>query len=334
VRPTLHPRLVNGRFGDPAVFVEALHRPDALLFDLGDLSPLGARDLLRVTHVLVSHMHMDHFIGFDRLLRVHVGREKRIAVVGPEGISAAVGHKLQAYSWDLVDRYATDLVFEVIEVRAPDTLAATRFRLKAGFTREPGDLPARGDGGTIDWPDLRLSVAVLDHHGPSLGYAIEEPVHVNIWRNRLDARGLATGSWLQGLKQAIRRGETDDTQIALPDGGSAPLRALRDLASVGRGQKIAYVTDVADTSRNREKIVALAAEADLFFVEASFSAADRSHAAHRAHLTTIAAGEMARAAHVRRIEPFHFSPRYEGEEDRMIAEVMAAFQPSAMMAEA
>jgi len=33
----------------------------------------------------------------------------------------------------------------------------------------------------------------------------------------------------------------------------------------------------------------------------------------------------ARAAGVRRVEPFHFSPRYAGEEERMLAEVMAAF---------
>src|SRR3546814_4851163 len=64
LRPTLHPALVNGRFGDPALFVQALHRPEALLFDLGDLAPLSARDLLRVRHVFVSHMHMDHFLGF------------------------------------------------------------------------------------------------------------------------------------------------------------------------------------------------------------------------------------------------------------------------------
>lgn len=96
---------MNGRFGDPALFVGALHRPEALLFDLGDLAPLSTRDLLRVTHVFVSHMHMDHFIGFDRLLRVHVGREKRITIVGPTGIALAVGHKLHAYSWDLVERY-------------------------------------------------------------------------------------------------------------------------------------------------------------------------------------------------------------------------------------
>jgi hypothetical protein len=36
-------------------------------------------------------------------------------------------------------------------------------------------------------------------------------------------------------------------------------------------------------------------------------------------------GELARAAGVRRVEPFHFSKRYSGEEERMFAEVMDAF---------
>ena len=91
--PTFHPRLVNGRFGDPALFVEMLHRREALLFDMGDLSALSTRDLLRVSRVFVSHMHMDHFIGFDALLRVHVGREKTITMahtwMAPSPVSSA-----------------------------------------------------------------------------------------------------------------------------------------------------------------------------------------------------------------------------------------------------
>ena len=35
-----------------------------------------------------------------------------------------------------------------------------------------------------------------------------------------------------------------------------------------------------------------------------------------------------RPRNVRRVEPFHFSPRYAGEQERMLAEVMTAFQGS------
>jgi ribonuclease Z len=48
-------------------------------------------------------------------------------------------------------------------------------------------------------------------------------------------------------------------------------------------------------------------------------------ARERAHLTTTAAGVIAREANVRRVEPFHFPPRYAGEQERMLAEVMTAF---------
>lgn len=118
MRPTFHPRLVNGRFGDPALFVEALHARGALLFDMGELSALSARDLLRISHVFVSHMHIDHMIGFDALLRVSVGREHRIAIVGPPGIASCIGHKLHGYSWDLVDKYDADLVLDVTDSMA------------------------------------------------------------------------------------------------------------------------------------------------------------------------------------------------------------------------
>ncbi len=95
--------------------------------------------------------------------------------------------------------------------------------------------------------------------------------------------------------------------------------------TVTQGQKIGYVTDVADTAENRRKIVRLIRGADLLFIEAPFAAADSALAADRAHLTTAAAGAIAREAGVRRVEPFHFSPRYQGDEARLMDEVQAAF---------
>jgi ribonuclease Z len=270
MQPNLHPRLVNGRFGDPALFVENLHRREALLFDAGDLSALSARDLLRVTHLFISHMHMDHFIGFDALLRVNVGREKAVRVLGPPRMIDRLGHKLQGYEWDLVERYATDLHFQAVEIGGTGPETAARFSFTRRFECEAAGVPA-------DWEEaagLTVETALLEHHGPCLSFAGSESAHVNVWKSRLDERGLATGQWLQRLKSAVIAGKDDDEPIELPDGLARPLGELRDLVTVTRGQKIAYVTDVADTPSNRSAIVQLARGADLLFIESRFAAAD------------------------------------------------------------
>ena len=332
MRPTLHPRLLNGRFGDPALYVEALHVPEAVLLDCGEIGALTPRHLLRLGAVAVSHAHMDHWAGFDRLLRVLIGRDKRLPVVGPAGFAERLFHRLQAYTWNLADRIPADLVFEVTEVTANTALPRTRFRLHGGFRPEPLDpLPAAADGTVLHVGGLRLRAAVLDHFTPSLGFALEEPMHVNVWRTRLEERGLPKGPWLAGLKAAVVAGLPDDTPIpvfaritSMKGAPVLPLGALRDVVAVTPGQRLAYLTDLRDTPGNRAAATALARDADILFIEATFAAADTDAAADRGHLTTTAAGEIAATAGARRVEPFHFSPRYVGEEARMMAEVAAA----------
>ncbi len=203
------PTLVNGRTGDPALFVEIAHERQAVLFDLGDLSPLSARDLLRVSHVFVSHMHLDHFVGFDALLRINIGRAKRIAIVGPAGIAASIGHRLASFTWDLVAGYADDLVFEVNEILSHGTARRMRFRLRAAFAEEPLPPVALQDGKVADEPAFSVHAELLEHHGICLAFAMVEPIHVNVRRNRLDLRGLPVGPWLKPLKAAVHDGRDE-----------------------------------------------------------------------------------------------------------------------------
>ncbi len=134
MKPTLHPSLVNNPLGDPGLFVQFLYEKRAFLFDMGDQSPLTNADLLKVTHVFVSHTHIDHFIGFDRFLRIVFGREKTITLYGPENFINNVEGKLAGFTWNLVDRYEESLTLEVVEVHS-DRLRKATFRAIEKFKR-------------------------------------------------------------------------------------------------------------------------------------------------------------------------------------------------------
>lgn len=333
MHPLIHSRLINPPFGDPGIYVEFMFERHAMLFDLGDLQPLSDRALLRVSHVFISHTHMDHFTGLDRLVRICLGRDKTLHLFGPPGFVERVSHRLASYTWNLVGNYAADLTLEVSELHSGTSLVSARLRCREGFRPEYHARREIADGVLLESPEYRVRAAVLDHGIPCLGYALEQTRHVNVWRNRVEEMGFSVGPWLRDLKLAILRGEPDDRPFRVQwreDGTSReavrPLGELRErLTHVEPGQKIAYVTDAAWTEANREAIVDLVRGADIFYIEAPFLDEDGELAAAKNHLTAAQAGRLAHEAGVRRIEPFHFSPRYSEREAELRAEADAHF---------
>lgn len=331
MRSIFDAHLVNPPFGDPGVYVDFRFQKRAILFDLGDNAPLAPRQLIRLTHAFVSHAHMDHFIGFDRVLRTCLGRESGIRLFGPPGFVGQVERRLGSYTWDRVDRYDPGLVLDVTEIDAGGRTRGARFRAREAFVRE--DLPAgrAPDGVLVDEAAFRVRCALLDHRTPCLGYALEERTHVNVWRTRLQAMGLEVGPWVGLLKTAAIEGVADDAPIlaAWTEGERRVERPLRfgDVKHVLEfvpGRKLCYITDVLYHPRNVERMVALAEGADLLFIESVFLDADAPHAEQKQHLTAKQAGTIARLAGARLVEPFHFSPRYAGRSELLRAELEAA----------
>lgn len=67
----------------------------------------------------------------------------------------------------------------------------------------------------------------------------------------------------------------------------------------------------------------LPGSAQYLLCEASFLSQDRAQAERTGHLTARACGEIAAAAGVRYLIPFHFSRRYESEPARVYDEIAA-----------
>ncbi len=322
--------LVNDLFGDPALYVALPWERRALLFDLGDISTLSAGRLLKITDVFISHAHVDHFVGFDHLLRVLLGRPKGLRLYGPPGFIGHLEGKLRGYTWNLVEGYT--LTLEAHEVY-PDRVVRARFACPEGFVRRDDSTPQPFAGVIVEDPQFRVRAVHLDHRIPCLAFALEETIHLNVDKAGLEALGLPVGPWLMDLKRAIRAGAPDDhaLRVAWSEEGRRMERILplgelrRQIVRESPGQKLAYVTDVVSSPENAEKIVKLAWGADLFYCEAAYPDRDRQRAAARFHLTASQAGHLAAAAQVRRLAVFHFSPKYRDCPGELLDEAMEAF---------
>lgn len=336
VKPAFQTQLVNGPFGDPALYVEFLFQRRAFLFDLGDIHALSPRKLLRLTHIFISHAHMDHFYGFDYLLRVCLGRPIRLHLYGPAGLIDRVEHRLGGYTWNLVENYQEELVFIVHEWAGAGHMERARFACRTRFAREDlAPVPVEANV-LLEEAGQKVTSAVLDHKIPCLAFCLEEPLHINVWKNRLADLGLSTGPWLQELKRAVLNNEPDDSPIVARwrENGEIHERCfgLGDLKQkvlkIVPGMKIGYVVDALYCDRNLRALDQIMKAVDWLFIEASFSQSEAESAQQKYHLTAWQAGQIARRLGAKRIIPFHFSTRYQKDPERLDREALASFHGS------
>jgi ribonuclease Z len=329
MRPRFHPRLINGPFEDPGLYIPFLFENRAIIFDLGDTQPLTSRDLLKISHAFITHTHVDHFVGFDRVLRISLGRKKNLHLFGPPGFFKNVEGKLAAYSWNLVKNYPYRLGLQLVEVHR-DYLLTREYLCQNKFIPTHKAVRTAYKDVIYEEPAFKISVAVLDHGIPCLGFAIKEHFHVNINKDRLAALGLETGPWLTDFKQALYNGQDSESEFEINVGGGQTQRfRLGELAEqislVTRGQKIAYIADAGYSPENQERIISLAKDADHLYIEAAFLELHKDIAAEKYHLTACQAGTLAARAGAKEFTIFHFSPRYTGQESHLYQEATEAY---------
>lgn len=320
-------RLVNDPFGDPGVLIDFRFGARALLFDLGEIDALSPREIVRISEVFVSHLHMDHFSGFDRLLRLKLYQPQTVTLFGPPGLIEGVESKLRAYRWNLLGPHSAPFVLRAFDWQ-DGFRAGARFEARQAFRRADEPLPDLPNGLLLEEGDFSIGGAVLDHGIPSLAFAFQESRRINVNKVALARLGLPIGPWLSVAKAAARRGDLD-LPLAVEGHTTSP-RALAAAGALaeGPGQRIAYATDFGFTPANIEAVLRLAGGAERLFIEAAFLDRDAPRAEITHHLTARQAGEIAGRAGVMRATPLHFSTRHIHEEAALRNEFETAARPA------
>jgi ribonuclease Z len=319
---TIDISLVNGLSGDPAVYCSIVQSGESILFDAGSLESMTNRELLKVRVVAVTHTHVDHFIGFDRLIRVNIPHFRTVEVVGPEGIHANVEAKLKAYTWNLLEPGQINYI--VHEVNAQG--AVTTYQLSSDRHFDPlllARAPAAGQRVVIPLQNIHafsLFAASLDHGMQVLAFELRLPDTLTVDKSSLQISGLVAGPWIAELQRLAGEARFDG-QIDV-HGTSHPVRELaRQLLKPRVGDSVLYVTDILFCDANVRAIQTLCRDsAGHFICEANYRDADRAKAFSKYHLTTRQAALLAATVKARDFQIFHVSNIYAGDIESSVAE--------------
>src|SRR4051794_36919695 len=185
--------LVNGSTGDPVLYVDYPGRDDALLFDAGDNSALGLGRLGDLGAVFITHHHVDHFIGLDRIVRANLDRDKTLHVFGPTGTIRKVYDRIKSYEYPFFP--FQKLTIEVRDVE-PGLIRSAKLECSKRFP-EPVPVEWPRVGPTVFQGDgIRVEAAFADHTVPCLAFAMVEEPGYHPDPTKLAAGPLRAGPWV------------------------------------------------------------------------------------------------------------------------------------------
>jgi ribonuclease Z len=301
---------VNSPFEDTTFFVRNIYKPDGLLFDCGRIGPLSNSEVLSITEILISHTHIDHFYGFDRILRGTLLSGKKFRVFGPPGIIKNVQGKIDSYTWNLIKDYPVS--YEVIELNMEKKeYKMAYFSAANGFIREDGVLKHSElslTGG------FKLDFEFFDHRVPSVGYRVTEPDMVAVSKVRVKELGFKEGKWLAELKDKVLAGLMDDDIVADTASGKTSMKvskAAEQIIEPVQSQSVTYITDIAPSFDNVRKAISFAKDSTILLIESMFLKKDVLHANNKKHLTLELSKYIFRESGAGFVRFFHFTSRYD-----------------------
>ncbi|MBX9628494.1 MAG: MBL fold metallo-hydrolase [Gemmataceae bacterium] len=314
--------LVNGSTGDPVLYLDYPGADNALLFDGGENAGLTPAQLGDLEAVFVTHHHVDHFIGLDRIVRANMDRDKVLHVFGPADTIRKVYDRITAYDYPFFP-------FQKIVVRVTELLPGVRRTAVLECTKKfpRPEVEEQPWGGPVCYEnaDLTVEAVPVDHTVPCLAFALAEKSGYHPDPARIAAGALKPGRWVGEVLRLLRAGADPATRLEI-DGGSFAVGKLAGLYfAESPGARVAYVVDTLWSEAVRPGLVKLARGAWRLYCDSFYAAAQLKQAQKYKHMVAPQAGELARLAKVEQLVLIHFATRYAGAYQALVDEAAAVF---------
>src|SRR5262245_47409945 len=200
--------LVNRSTGDPALYIDYPGKNNALLFDAGELASLTTAQLADLEAVFITHHHMDHFVGFDRILRTNIDCDKTLHVFGPINTIERIYQRITAYEIQFFP--FQKIVFRVCEV-LEDRLRWAALECVKQFPPPRVEEAAWTGPVIFENADLQVEAVHVEHTVPCLAFAMVEKTGYHPDADKLRGGVLRPGPWVEEALNLLRAGAAPET---------------------------------------------------------------------------------------------------------------------------
>jgi len=316
-------RLVNGSTGDPVLYIDSPGRDNAFLFDAGDNSRLSMTELADLDAVFISHHHVDHFIGLDRIVRANLDRDKTLQIFGPEKTIQKVYDRIKSYG---IQFFPFKKMGCGVNEILPNCFSRVLLECPRQFPKPVIEEVPR-DGLLIYEPrDAFVEAVHVEHTVSCLAYALVEKPGWQIDCVKLTAQGLSTGPWISEALTKIQSRVSLNTKFQIPDHEPRTLgKILRECFSQSYGSRVAFVTDTVWNESVRDALLPITQGAWRLYCDCFYAREQAAQAATHRHMTTVHAAELARLAAVDELILIHFATRYVDNYSKLLDQVRPHF---------
>lgn len=285
---------------DICILVKVTNHSYNYIVDCGEAKQLSVKDCQNANAIFISHTHIDHFVNFDTILRHQIGIQRRVVIVGPQGIIDQVQSRIKSYCWNLIEEGS--ISYEVREISEEGHYRSALLSPPSWQQLKVKEIKSEV---VFTEKDFEVRCTLLDHKTTSVAYLFKA-----FDKTKIELTGnFSSGKWVGELISAYEN-DFEDVEIGIDDKKYLS-KELFHMIHTEKGKTLGVIMDHAASESNHQKIADLFFECDQLYIECFYKDEDKELALANHHSFTTKSGEIVKRCNISNATPVHFSRKYD-----------------------